>query len=179
MDYTLVYNFWFNELTPKQWFEKSNTLDQDIKNRFLKLHEISVQKGLEEWQKTPKGALSEVILLDQFSRNIFRETKESFEYDDLALKLARESISKKQDLELTKVERSFLYMPFMHSESLSVHEEAVILFDLPGLEDNLKFELMHKKIIEKFGRYPHRNKILGRESTPEEIEFLNTKGSSF
>jgi len=178
MDYTSVYNFWFNELTPKQWFEKSEKLDKEIEAKFLVLHKESVAGELTSWRENHQGTLSEIILLDQFSRNIFRDKKEAFQFDDLALSIAKEAIERKQDLKLSTVERSFLYMPFMHSESLDVHEEAVILFNTPGLESNYKFELEHKAIIEKFGRYPHRNKILGRESSPKEIDFLDQPSSS-
>ena len=110
---------------------------------------------------------------------MFRGTAQAFSQDSLALALAQEAISVKADQELTAVERSFLYMPFMHSESLTIHEVAVELYTQNGIANNLDFELKHKAIIEKFGRYPHRNQVLGRQSSLEEIEFLKKPGSSF
>ncbi len=123
--------------------------------------------------------MAEIIVLDQFSRNIFRDKPEAFASDALALALAQEAIAAKADEQLKPIERSFLYMPFMHSESLAIHEVAVGLFENNGIASNYDFEIKHKTIIERFGRYPHRNSILGRESTPEEIEFLTQPGSSF
>ena len=132
-----------------------------------------------EWRASAKGRLAEIILLDQFSRNIHRDSALAFANDALALALAQEAVANKCEHELTPVENSFLYMPYMHSESLMIHEQAVELYKNNGLENNYQYELKHKVIIERFGRYPHRNKLLGRESTPEEIEFLNQPGSSF
>jgi uncharacterized protein (DUF924 family) len=179
MGYTSVYDFWFKELTPKQWFDKSDNLDKKIQENFIDLHKRSAAGELKSWRESAKGALSEIILLDQFSRNIFRDKKEAFQCDELAIECAKASIQKKQDLELNNTEKSFLYMPFMHSESLEIHEEAIKLFSIEGLENNYKFELEHKKIIQRFGRYPHRNIILGRKSTQDEIDFLRQPGSSF
>ena len=110
---------------------------------------------------------------------MFRDSAESFAFDSLALVLAQEAVSSGVDKQLQQIEKSFLYMPYMHSESAIIHEQAVELFSQPGLENNLAFEHKHKDIIDRFGRYPHRNEILGRESTPEEIEFLQQPGSSF
>jgi uncharacterized protein (DUF924 family) len=110
---------------------------------------------------------------------MFRDSPRAFASDALSLALSQEAIARGEDKALTAVQRSFLYMPFMHSESLEIHEIAVELFRQNGIQANLEFEFKHKEIIERFGRYPHRNKILGRESTPEEIEFLAGPGSSF
>ena len=124
-------------------------------------------------------ALAEIIILDQFSRNIYRDSPRAFAYDTLALVLAQEAIRRKFDDELKVKQRAFLYMPFVHSESAELHEIALFLFDKPGLEDNFNYEIRHKEIIDRFGRYPHRNEILGRKSTAEELEFLAQPGSSF
>jgi uncharacterized protein (DUF924 family) len=126
-----------------------------------------------------EGRLAEIIVLDQFSRNMFRDTPAAFAQDALALVLAQEAVFSGADKLLSETQCSFLYMPFMHSESLVIHELAVELFSKPGLEGNLDFEMRHKVIIEKFGRYPHRNNILQRESTEEEMEFLKLPGSGF
>ena len=132
-----------------------------------------------EWRTSAKGRLAEIIVLDQFSRNMFRDTPLAFASDPLALVLSQEAISIGADEVLTSTQRSFLYMPFMHSESLIIHEAAVQLFTKNGVQSNLDFEMKHKAIIEQFGRYPHRNEILGRESTAEELEFLKQPGSGF
>jgi uncharacterized protein (DUF924 family) len=132
-----------------------------------------------ELSKNAKGALAEIIILDQFSRNIFRDTPIAFATDALALEAAKEAIANGFDKEIDAGYLSFLYMPFMHSESKEIHEIAVSLFNKPGMESSYEYELKHKAIIDRFGRYPHRNEILGRQSTLEEIEFLKEEGSSF
>ena len=174
-----VLEFWFKELSPKDWFSKNDALDAQITLRFSDLIEHAKKGQLNHWRATALGRLAEILVLDQFSRNIFRGQVEAFVADDLALQLAQEAISVNADQELSTQERSFLYMPFMHSESVAAHEEAVQLYDQPGMELNLEFEMKHKVIIDRFGRYPHRNKILGRDSTTEEINFLTEKNSSF
>lgn len=174
-----VLDFWFKEMGPANWFAVSEETDASIRERFSNTHEMAVRGELASWRARAGGALAEIIVLDQFSRNMFRNQPEAFASDEMALARAEEAIAKGFDRQLTVVERSFLFMPYMHSEQLKVHEEAVRLFSQPGLENNLRFELKHKEIIEKFGRYPHRNKILGRVSTSEEIAFLKTPGSSF
>jgi len=179
MSHQDVIQFWFKELTAKDWFMKSDELDQLISSRFKETLTQAKQGALATWRETPHGRLAEIIVLDQFSRNIFRDLPESFAADELALQLAKEAASLKVDRELSSQEQSFLYMPYMHSESLEAHEEAIKLFAKPGMEQNLEFEIKHKMIIERFGRYPHRNEILGRASAPEEIAFLSEANSSF
>ena len=174
-----VLEFWFNELEPKQWFVKDRDLDAMIEARFSLLVEQARAGELFSWRVAPQGRLAEIILIDQFSRNIFRDKPESFSADPVALVLAQEAIGAGADQRLDVQERAFLYMPFMHSESQAIHEQAVVLFDQPGLEYNLEFEYKHKAIVDRFGRYPHRNEILGRKSTEEEIAFLKAPGSSF
>ncbi|WP_281543985.1 DUF924 family protein [Grimontia sp. SpTr1] len=177
--YRKVLTFWFEELTLKQCFAKSDELDRTIEARFGEVLEQASICECFNWREDPEGRLAEIIVLDQFSRNIHRDTPRSFAQDPLALALAQEAVSLGIDRELPPAQRSFLYMPYMHSESKTVHEEALRLFNQPGLEDNYQFEIRHKEIIDRFGRYPHRNEILGRESTPEEVEFLKQPGSSF
>jgi uncharacterized protein (DUF924 family) len=174
-----VTQFWFEEIEPKQRFVKDLEFDEVIRARFGETYQRARQGLLYAWREHPLDALAEIIVLDQFSRNMFRDTAQAFATDSLALVLAQEAIRRKFDSELDISKRAFLYMPFMHSESEEIHEIALYLFDHPGLEDNFNFELRHKEIIDRFGRYPHRNKILGRESTPEELEFLAQPGSSF
>ena len=177
--YREILKFWFEEIEPPQWWKKDENLDRLIIERFSDIHHRATLCELFEWRKDAHGRLAEVIVLDQFSRNMFRGSPLSFAHDALALALAQEAISVGADKSLNQAERSFLYMPFMHSESLKIHEIAVELFRKNGNSNNLDFEFRHKAIIERFGRYPHRNDILGRVSTEEEIEFLQQPGSGF
>lgn len=174
-----ILNFWFDELKPADWWKKSTKLDNEIRTRFLASYEAAIRGELYRWRQTPRGRLAEIIAIDQFARNIFRDTPEAFAHDGTAVVLSQEAIATGADSELQTAEKSFLYMPLMHSESLVVHELAMKVFDQPGLEHNFEFEKKHLAIIERFGRYPHRNAILGRESTPEEEQFLSQPGSSF
>ena len=176
---TDVIKFWFEEIEPVQRFRKDLEFDKLVRERFDKTHKLARQGLLYTWRDHPLDALAEVIVLDQFSRNMFRDSPQAFAQDTLALVLAQEAIRRKLDTELEPRHRAFLYMPFMHSESAEIHEIALFLFDQPGLEDNYNYELKHKAIIDRFGRYPHRNEILNRKSTAEEEEFLSQPGSSF
>jgi uncharacterized protein (DUF924 family) len=174
-----IIQFWFNELSGKQRFAKDSALDANIQERFGATLHAAVLGELFGWRATPQGRLAEIIVLDQFSRNIYRDRGEAFAQDPQALALAQELVAGGQDQNLSAEQRSFAYMPYMHSESLLVHAEAVHLFAQPGLEASLAFEMRHKAIIERFGRYPHRNAILGRVSTTAEQAFLAEGGSSF
>ncbi len=174
-----VLKFWFEELEPKDWFVSDSDIDNLIKTRFQAVLESASKSELYSWRTTSKGRLAEIIVLDQFSRNVYRGTPNAFTQDALALALAQEAIAQQCDQTLSTIEKSFLYMPFMHSESKIIHERAVELFNQSGLENNYDFEIKHKVIIDRFGRYPHRNAILGRKSSEEEIEFLSQPNSSF
>mgnify|MGYP003653173977 CR=1 FL=1 len=164
-----VLDFWFKESKPAQWFKKDPAFDQVIQQRFGDLHAKAARGELYEWRKSIEGRLAEVIVLDQFSRNIYRDLPQAFTSDALALVLAQEAVAQGLDNNLPLTERKFL----------CIYEEALRLFALPGLEDNLNYEHLHRDIIVKYGRYPHRNAILGRESTAEEIVFLQQPGSGF
>lgn len=177
--YQDVLSFWFKEIEPRQWWAKDDKFDQLIRDRFSNVHDQAVRCELFEWRKYPRGRLAEIIVLDQFSRNMFRETPKAFSQDQMALILSQEAISLGIDTQLDMRERSFLYLPFMHSESLVIHDLAEMLYRRLGESSSLEFELKHKRIIERFGRYPHRNKILGRDSTQEERAFLQEPGSRF
>ncbi|WP_144208901.1 DUF924 family protein [Shewanella donghaensis] len=174
-----VIDFWFKEIDPTQWFKKDLQFDLLITSRFGKLHRQAVAGELWLWRQSPQGRLAEIIVLDQFSRNIYRDKANAFSADPMSLALAQEALSRSDDTLLTAVERTFLYMPYMHSESLEIHQQALKLFKNNGLESNYQFELKHLKIIEEFGRYPHRNSLLNRDSTAEELAFLSQPGSSF
>ena len=174
-----ILHFWFTELTPKHHFAKDAALDEAIRTRFGATLASAARCELFAWRATPEGRLAEVLVLDQFSRNVYRDTPQAFAQDALALALAKELVASGQDRSLPLAQRSFAYMPYMHSESALVHAQAALLFAQPGMEDTLRFELRHKQIIDRFGRYPHRNAPLGRASTPEELAFLSEPGSRF
>ncbi len=174
-----VIRFWFEESKPRDWFVKEPEFDERVRARFGRTHEAATRCELYTWRSAAEGRLAEIIVLDQFSRNLYRESARAFESDPLALALAQEAVRLGADLEVDAAKRAFLYMPYMHSESLVIHDEAARLFDQPGLTDNLKYEGMHRRILERFGRYPHRNAALGRTSTTEELEFLSKPDSGF
>lgn len=171
--------FWFDETEPQQYFKKDAAFDALIRERFSETQRMAAQAELHEWRGTPEGRLAEIIVLDQFSRNLYRDSAQVFACDGMALVLAQEAVHIGADKALLPDRRAFLYMPYMHSESRRIHTVALLLFNQPGLEKNIEFERKHKAIIDRFGRYPHRNAALGRESTSEECEFLTQPGSSF
>lgn len=177
--YREILKFWFEEAGPELWWVSDPGFDDTVRSRFLPVLRQAVLGELYPWRETPGGRLAEVIVLDQFSRNMFRGTARAFAQDAMALALAQEAIANGADRELEPVQRTFLYLPYMHSESRIIHGIAERLYRTNGLPRNHEFELRHKAIIDRFGRYPHRNEILGRESTAEEREFLSQPGSSF
>ena len=172
MNYKDVLSFWFELTPPEKWWKKDEQFDELIKKKFLETHNKAAQSELSCWRECAEGALAEIIVLDQFSRNIYRNKPESFAFDGMALALAQEAIRRQLNQELEPNRRAFMYLPFMHSESLFIHETALELFSEAGLEHHLSFEKEHMAIVKKFGRYPHRNEILGRRSTKEETNFL-------
>ena len=174
-----ILHFWFKELSPKQHFIKDAALDKSMRSGFTTVLESASRCELWAWRTTVAGRLAEILLLDQFARNIWRDTPRAFAQDAMALVLAQELVASGLDRSLPVEQRRFAYMPYMHSESALLHSQAVALFDQPGMEETLRFELAHKAVIERFGRYPHRNAILGRTSSSEEIAFLKEPGSSF
>lgn len=174
-----VLRFWFDDIAPEQWWRADPALDATIAERFGVLLGQAARGDLHGWRSTARGRLAEVIVLDQFSRNLYRDDARAFAQDVMALALAQEAVAVGADALLLPVERSFLYMPYMHSESAAVHVEAERLYRANGIENNLRFELRHKAIVDRFGRYPHRNTVLGRTSTAEESAFLKEPGSSF
>jgi uncharacterized protein (DUF924 family) len=174
----IILTFWFQTLTPAQWWKVAPALDAEIRTRFGPVHTQATRCELFPWRTTPQGRLAEVIVLDQFSRNIHRDTPLAFAADALALALAQVAVAAGADLALPPEQRAFLYLPFMHSESPAIHAvgEPLIRERAPGNHDS---ELRHRAIVDRFGRYPHRNAILGRTSTPEELAFLAGPGSRF
>ncbi len=172
-------HFWFEDIDQRMWFQKDDQFDEMLTTRYGSWVEAASKGELAHWRSGIQGRLAEIILLDQFSRNMFRDTAKAFANDGMALALSQEAIRTGQVRQLSAIECSFLYMPFMHSESAVIHHQAVSLFSALNLPDTLAYELKHQAIIERFGRYPHRNAALGRESTPEEITFLAQPGSRF
>ncbi len=177
--YEDVLKFWFEEAQPAQWWKKDDAFDRLIIERFSQVHFMASRCELFDWRASAKGRLAEIIVLDQFSRHMFRESPQSFAHESLALALAQEAIAAGAESQLSQIERNLLYMPFMHSESLKIHDVAMELFSKNGIDNSLDYEIRHRKIIEQFGRFPHRNAVLGRISTVEEIEFLKQPGSGF
>ena len=174
-----VLDFWFEETDPQQWWTVDSQFDATIRERFLPLWHRAIAGELHSWRATARGRLAEVIVLDQFSRNVFRNTPAAFAQDPMALVLAQEAVASGALEALLPDERTFLLLPYMHSESRLIHVEAERLYRAWTPRENYEFELRHKAIVDRFGRYPHRNATLGRGSTVEEIEFLKTPGSSF
>ena len=174
-----VLDFWFKELTTQQHFAKDEALDATIAERFGETLKAAMRGELGAWRATPGGRLAEIIVLDQFSRNIHRGSGQAFVGDVVALVLAQEMVRGAHDAAIPIEQRAFVYLPLMHSESLAIHARAEVLFDQPGLEGNLDFERKHQAVRQRFGRYPHRNAALGRVSTPEELAYLAQPGSGF
>lgn len=166
-----VLEFWFNQLTPSDWWNGDKLLDEIIKNKFSLIHQKAIRQELDNWHNDIYGRLAEIIVLDQFSRHIYRDSFVAYAFDNLALLRSKQALMDDINL-LNANELGFLLMPFMHSEDLKVHEEALILFNQPGLEKRLAYEKKHYDIIKKFGRYPFRNAILHRTSTEEEKEYM-------
>jgi uncharacterized protein (DUF924 family) len=178
-NYQIILDFWFKEIEPKQWWVKSAAFDQLIVQRFAGIHRQAQQGELFLWRTEPLGRLAEIIILDQFSRNMFRDTPYAFASDPMALTLTQEAIQVKADTYLTPDEKGFLYMPMMHSESLLIHTYAQPFFAQDGCESYARSAKQHLEVIQRFGRYPHRNVILGRVCSVAEMEFLAQPGSTF
>jgi len=174
-----VLQFWFEELGQKEWFAGGSELDEKIVDRFSDIHKLVVAGEYWKHRTNGQSLLAEVIVLDQFSRNMFRSSATAFAQDPMALALSQQAIASGYDTDMTKDEKMFLYMPFMHSESKVIHEAGLPLFESLENEETFKFAKVHKDIIDRFGRYPHRNEQLGRESTQEEKEYLENNQESF
>ena len=179
MDYEDIVEYWFETLEAKDWWRKNESLDDQIRRDYKELHHQVSVNDKEEWRQYDLGRLAEIIVLDQFSRNMFRDTPGAFACDAQALALSKAAVEAGVAGRLDQVRASFLLMPFMHSESLADHDIGLPLFEQYCAGGTLEFERRHREIIERFGRYPHRNEILGRESTVEELAFLGGPGSSF
>lgn len=175
-----VYEFWFNEENKKYWFEKNEDFDNEIHERFYDTWEAARQGLLYEWRKTYEGALAEIIVLDQFSRNLNRGTMLSYAQDKMALILSQNLMQYYPEYkDRPKDEINFIYLPWMHSESKEIHKQTEKLYlDLDD-EESTKYMKQHKEIIDRFGRYPYRNEKMGRTSTAEELDFIRNNGFDF
>jgi len=177
-----VLDFWFGG-PQERWFTKSDATDAEIRTRFGGTIEAALRGELKEWTETPRGTLASIIVLDQFTRNVFRDTPAMFAGDARARDIARALVASGEDQKLAASERWFAYMPFEHSELMADQHESMRLFsalaEQTGLTEPLEWARKHFDVVARFGRYPHRNALLGRESTAEEIEFLAQPGSRF
>jgi uncharacterized protein (DUF924 family) len=189
-DFQSILNFWFGKpdepnygRSRKEWFVKDRVFDEEVRSRFLETYQKAASGELDSWQEYPLSCLALIIALDQFPRNMFRNTPQAFASDDRALQVAKYAVDRNFDKELLPVQRWFIYCPFEHSENLQDQQKSVELFttlkDNPDSESAIDYAYRHLKVIERFGRFPHRNKILARQNTPEEEEFLKQPGSSF
>ena len=161
---------------PDKWFNKDAAFDAEVRRRFLSTYEAAVAGRLEQWEATPEGSLALLLVLDQFPRNMFRGSARTFAADVLACAVADRALAREHDTRLAMPERMFFYLPFEHSEHLADHERCVELNRVRGDADSLKWALLHLDIIRRFGRFPHRNTVMGRASTPEEQAFLEGEG---
>lgn len=174
-----VLTFWFEECTPAAWFEKNDAFDQTLRDRFAGAHAKAADGALAAWADTRDGRLALLIFLDQMSRNMFRDSAKAFAQDALARDVARRALGEGDHVFCDPNRCLFLFLPFEHSEALADQTLCLALFQALGNPHWIDYANRHKVIIERFGRFPHRNACLGRESTPEELAFLSQPGSSF
>lgn len=167
-----ILTFWFDDHGPKDWWNTNLDFDREIIERFSTLNTAAAAGELYQWRTTPEGRLAEIIVLDQFSRQIYRGSGQAFAQDPMSLALAQEAVAQGEDQKLSAEQRPFLYMPYMHSESLLIHEQSIALFSSISGADNIDFAIGHQDVIKRFGRYPTRNQALGRPDTPEEMQYL-------
>jgi uncharacterized protein (DUF924 family) len=172
-------SYWFSPEVKPKWFQPDEAFDSELRTRFADWLAAAKNGALDDWRETASGTLALVVLMDQIPRNIYRGTPDAFATDSQALALSREAIAKGFDAQFTEEQRSFLYLPFMHSEDLATQDDGVSLYKTLGNAEALDYMQRHRDIIARFGRFPHRNAFLGRGSTEEEIEFLKQPGSSF
>ncbi len=166
-----VVAFW-QEAGPKAWFTQNPAFDRLCRERFLGAHETAAAGRLGDWEQSAEGALALIVLLDQMPRNMFRGDPRTWATDPLALAVADRALAKGFDRHVSIDMQQFLYLPFMHAEDLAAQERSLVLYEARGDAENLKFARHHRDIVARFGRFPHRNEVLGRKSTPEELAFL-------
>lgn len=174
-DYQEILTFWFSERAQPLWFRSTSEFDDELRERFLETWRAAAAGELDSWRESAEGALALVIVLDQFPLNMFRGKAEAFSTGDRALEVAADAVARGWDKTLDSARLAFLYLPFMHSENLNDQDRSVALFEAAGLESNLRFARHHRELIRRFGRFPHRNAILGRPSSDEELAYLASK----
>lgn len=167
--------FWFSEQAEKRWFNSTSEFDNELRDRYAALYEAACRGELEHWRDAADAALALVILFDQIPLNIFRGQARGFASEAMAREVAAGAIDRGWDKALSDKQKVFMYLPFMHSENLADQDRSVTLYTAAGLENNLRFARHHREIVRRFGRFPHRNAILGRPSTAEELEWLASK----
>ncbi len=172
-----ILTYWFSERIARHWFNSTPDIDREIKDRFETIWTLASQGELDDWLDSATGCLVLIILLDQMPLNMFRGQAKSFSTEARAVSIAKQAIQQAFDKQLPKEQLIFMYMPFMHSENMQDQNMAVELFRQAGLQENLKFAQHHLSIVERFGRFPHRNKILGRQSSQHELEYLDSDGA--
>lgn len=170
-----ILDYWYSERIKKHWFRSTPELDTEIRDKFESLWESAASGDLNHWAETAQGTLALVIILDQLPLNMFRNQAKSFHTEQLAVQITRQALDRKLDTQLPQNRLSFLYMPLMHSENSADQNLSVQLFEQAELESNSRFARHHREIIRQFGRFPHRNTILNRQSTPQELVYLNSK----
>ncbi len=170
-----ILDYWYSVDMKKAWFQSTPEIDTQIRDNYEYLWEQAAAGALNHWAETPDGALALVIVLDQFPLNMFRDQARSFQTEQLAVQVTRQAIKRGFDRKITQNRLSFLFMPLMHSENMVDQELSVQLFEQTKLDDNIRFARHHRDIIRKFGRFPHRNPILKRQSSHEELEYLSSK----
>jgi len=175
MQDTDILNFWYNPPMPQHWFNSTAEIDADIRARFESTWAAAKAGELDTWKQTPEGCLALCIVLDQFPLNMFRGQAQSFSTEQQAVAVTKYAVEQGFDQQLPPERVMFLYMPLMHSEHLADQDASVRLFTAVGLMDNARFAEHHRGIVQRFGRFPHRNEVLGRASTPAELEYLNSK----
>lgn len=168
---------WFSEPVQPLWFNSTPEFDAELREQYLDTYHAALNGELADWEETAEGALALVICLDQLPLNMFRGKAESFVGEAPSRQVATVAIERGFDQSLSDVQKAFLYMPFMHSEELADHDRVLVLFEKAGLTDNLQWARHHREIVVRFGHFPHRNKVLARESTPEELDYLASDDS--
>lgn len=169
-----IITFWFSEPVKRTWFNSNPAFDRLLRVNYLELYQTAASGRLNSWMDSPRGCLALCILLDQFPLNMFRGDAASYEAGEAALVVAKHAVKLGYDRQLEDLEKSFIYIPYMHSESLDDQNTAIRLYENAGLGESLKWAHHHQNIIKRFGRFPHRNKALGRPDTPEEAEYLRS-----
>ena len=169
-----ILEYWYSDRIKKHWFSSTEELDKEIKEKYESVWKNAIRGELNDWKESAQGCLALAIILDQFPLNMFRGEVESFSTEAMAIKVSKLAFEKDFDQQIEKDKLAFLYMPLMHSENLDDQNLSVSLFEKAGLEENAKFAKHHRDIVQKFGRFPHRNDILQRESSQDEIDYLNS-----